>query len=62
MQKRYLGDGVYIRCDGFNIVLTAENGISTTNTIYLDPTTLNKMERYIQELKDLTKKSINYKG
>ncbi len=38
--KTYLGDGVYIGFDGFSVVLTTENGIETTNTIYLEPDTL----------------------
>lgn len=36
-QKKYLGDGVYIRFDGFHHVLTTENGITATNIIALDP-------------------------
>jgi len=34
--KTYLGDSVYAKFDGYHIVLTTENGISTTNTIYLE--------------------------
>lgn len=35
--REYLGDGVYVRHDGFAIVLTTENGVSTTNEIVLEP-------------------------
>lgn len=35
--KEYLGDGVYIATDGYNIVLTTENGINVQNTIYMEP-------------------------
>lgn len=36
--KVYLGDGVYAEFDQFGAVkLTTENGIETTNTIYLEP-------------------------
>jgi len=38
--KSYLGDGVYAESDphgGAGIALTTENGIQTTNTIYLEP-------------------------
>lgn len=35
--KRYIGDGVYAEFDGFGIVLTTDNGISTTNRIVLEP-------------------------
>jgi len=34
-EKVYLGDGVYARYDGFNVVLTAENGVRATDEIYL---------------------------
>ncbi len=34
-RKEYLGDGVYVDHDGVHIVLTTENGIEATNTIYL---------------------------
>ena len=38
MKKTYLGDGVYIQfTDDNHIVLTTEDGISITNTIYLEP-------------------------
>ena len=37
MEKVYLGDGVYAEYqDGLGIVLTTENGISTTNRIVLE--------------------------
>ena len=35
-EKKYLGDGVYIEHNGYHWVLTTENGIEVTNTIYLD--------------------------
>jgi hypothetical protein len=44
--KFYLGDGVYICCDGYGIILTTENGISTTNTIYLEPPVFNALLDY----------------
>lgn len=39
-EKEYLGDGVYVDiCSDFpgGVVLTTENGIEPTNTIYLEP-------------------------
>ncbi len=35
-RKIYLGDSVYAEFDGFNIILTTENGLRTTNKIYID--------------------------
>ena len=38
MDKRYLGDGVYIVFDGVHFILTTEDGTPVpTNTIYLEP-------------------------
>lgn len=34
--REYLGDGAFVGFDGFNIVLTAENGIRATDIVYLD--------------------------
>ena len=36
-EKTYLGDGLYASFDGLGIELTTENGIETTNTVYLEP-------------------------
>jgi len=36
-RRTYLGDGAYYDHDGYSVVLTTENGISTQNTIYLEP-------------------------
>lgn len=42
-EKEYLGDAVYVQqYDGHSIGLTTENGISTTNTIFLEPLVLRK--------------------
>jgi len=49
--KAYLGDSVYIDFDGYGLVLTTENGIETTNRIYLEPEVFNKLEVYVKELK-----------
>lgn len=34
--REYLGDGAFVGFDGFNIVVTAENGIRATDIVYLD--------------------------
>jgi hypothetical protein len=44
--KVYLGDGVYASWDGYHIVLTTENGIETTNTIYLDSSVIEALIKY----------------
>ena len=48
--KSYLGDGVYVDIDEFvkSIILTTENGISTTNTIYLEDQVVEALVRYLK--------------
>lgn len=50
MTKRYLGDAVYVDFDGWHLVLTTENGIETTNTIYLEPDVVLALREYLQGL------------
>lgn len=47
-QKVYLGDGVYVTFDGWSIVLTTENGVSITNTIFLEPEVIDALLAYMQ--------------
>ncbi|UCG53606.1 MAG: hypothetical protein JSW58_08615 [Candidatus Latescibacterota bacterium] len=51
--KRYLGDGVYADYDGYHIVLTTENGITTTNTIALEPPVMEALKRYEKRLSEI---------
>lgn len=50
--KKYLGDGVYADYDGFHIVLTTEDGINITNTIYLDLQVLDALQKFTILIKD----------
>jgi len=50
--KQYLGDGVYVRIDEyFQIELTTENGISVTNTVYLELQVLSNFLEYLKRNK-----------
>lgn len=51
MNKEYLGDGVYVDFDGYHIVLTTEDGVSATNTIFMDGAVITQLEAYIAKLK-----------
>jgi len=51
MEKRYLGDAVYVEFDGYHIVLTTSNGIQDTNRICLDNTVTIAFEQWIKEFK-----------
>jgi hypothetical protein len=48
--KIYLGDAVYADCDGYHIVLTTEDGVSTTNRICLEPSVWVALLRYVNHL------------
>lgn len=48
--KRYLGDGVYVDYERGGLVLTTEDGLRVTNTIFLEAEVLENLERYVSEL------------
>lgn len=35
--REYLGDGAFVGFDGFNVVITAEDGVRATDVVYLEP-------------------------
>lgn len=41
--KRYLGDSVYADFDGYNIILTTDNGMGPSNTIILEPSVFQSL-------------------
>ena len=47
MDKVYLGDGVYAIYDGYELKLTAENGITVSNTIFLNPDIFRNLVYYM---------------
>lgn len=48
--KHYLGDGVFVVFDGYGLILTTENGIDVTNTIYLEPNVYGSLLEYVDNL------------
>ncbi len=50
--KAYLGDGVYADFDGYALLLTTENGVTVTNTIYLEPDVIGGFQRYVTWLQE----------
>jgi hypothetical protein len=55
-KKSYLGEGVHVQYDGYHIVLTTENGVTTTNTIMLEPEVLNSLDRFTKKLREKSMK------
>ena len=52
MAKQYLGDGVYVDFDGFQLVLTTEGDLDNLNTIYLDPRVFDELTAYVKLLQE----------
>jgi len=51
--KEYLGDAVYAEVDRWGgIVLTTENGYSTSNTIVMEPQVITAMEAFIKQARE----------
>lgn len=51
MPKAYLGDGAYVEFDGYGLVLTTEDGMRATNTIYLEPEVYRALVAYVEGFK-----------
>lgn len=49
-KKTYLGDSVYADFDGYQVLLTTENGYGATNTIALEPEVFFSLFRYIEQV------------
>lgn len=50
MNKQYIGDGVYVEYDNYQVILTTENGIQVTNTIVLEAEVLNNLNEYLRKM------------
>jgi hypothetical protein len=50
--KKYLGDSVYFDFDGFQVVLTTENGMGPSNTIFLEPEVIVQLMKALTELSE----------
>jgi len=52
--KTYLGDGVYADISGNRLVLTTEDGIKATNTIFLEPEVWEALKLFIERCEGQT--------
>jgi hypothetical protein len=58
--KTYLGDGVYADLDDFgSIILTVENGIDITNTIYLEDEVIEVLLNFVNNIREIQNEQPN---
>lgn len=50
--KTYLGDGAYATFNGFDVQVTAENGITVTDRVVLEPQVLEAFVRWLPGIYD----------
>lgn len=48
--KQYLGDGVFVAHDGYQLMLTVSDGMKTTDTIFLDPGVWAALKDYVERI------------
>jgi hypothetical protein len=53
-ETEYLGDSVYAEFDGYNVILTTNNGYpdDPRNRIALEPVVLRRLKKYVEGLKE----------
>ena len=51
-EVRHIGDGVYVKYDGYHLVLMANSHYRPTDTIYLDHYVRSELSRILDGLKD----------
>lgn len=49
--KDYLGDGLYADFDGYQLVLTSENGIAVLDRVCLEPNVYAALLRYVERIR-----------
>lgn len=54
--KQYLGDGVYMSHDGYQLWLTAENGVDVLSAIAIEPHLIPVIQKYWDNLVERYKK------
>jgi hypothetical protein len=48
---QYLGDGVYVKYDGYGIWLHANSHDNPTDRIYLEPQVFDSLNRFVEKIK-----------
>lgn len=61
--KAYLGDGVYVAVDPRGeFVLTTEDGIRATNTIYLEREVVDALLLFVSHARERSAKEVSHRG
>ncbi len=50
VKKEYLGGGLYANFDGYQFVLTAKDGVSVQNVVYLELSVVEAFKRYVDKV------------
>lgn len=53
--KQYLGDGLYASFDGYHVILTAEDGVTVNETVYLESSVAKEAIKYMEKYLNLKK-------
>lgn len=53
-EREYLGDGLYVEFDGYQLKLSASNGMFDHDTVYLEPGVLRALIAYIKRTPGLS--------
>ena len=51
-EPRHIGDGVYVKYDGFHLILMANSPSNPTDTIYLDHYVRSALSGVLNEIKE----------
>ncbi len=49
--KTYLGDGCYVDFDGYDLILTAEDGVNVNHRIVLEPYVYRALVEYVDRIR-----------
>jgi len=59
--QAYLGDGLYVEYDGFQVRLFTSNGIAVTNEVYLEPRVLSEFLGWVAQLQEALRQAAKEK-
>ena len=48
----YLGDGAYVRFDGFGFTVMANSHTNPTDEVYLEPSAIEALNRFVKRMQE----------